>query len=149
MTVLQRTASWLTRIVLLFATLLFAMIGRKYVFDPVSAVHDAGIQLTTPMALTTMRASFGAFPLACAVVILTCLVSSARNRVGLWFIAILNGVVLSVRFYGIATDGTLAENQLVLTAETVLFTVTVIALLLGRQAAKASNVLVERADARS
>jgi hypothetical protein len=128
----ERISPWVTRIVLVFGTLLFAMIGRKFVLDPIGAVRDAGIQLATPMALTTVRASFGAFPLACSLAILTCLVSRSRNRTGLWFIAILIGVVLAVRLYGIFLDGTLQENQRVLTAEAVLLLFTVIALVLGR-----------------
>lgn len=132
MSTLARLSPWFTRLVLLSATLLFAMIGRKYVFDPVAAVRDAGIGLNTPMALTTMRASFGAFPLACSASILVCLLSTRRNRIGLWFIAILIGIVLAVRLYGIVEDGTLRENRPVLIAETVLFSVTVAALLMGR-----------------
>ena len=132
MSTFARISPWLTRLVLLSATLLFAMIGRKYVFDPVAAVRNAGIVLNTPMALTTMRASFGAFPLACAASILACLFSARRNRIGLWFIAILIGIVLTVRLYGILEDGTLRENQPVLIAESVLFSITVVALVMGR-----------------
>lgn len=128
---LQRISFWLTRIVLMLGTVLFTMIGAKFVLDPVGAVRDAGIVLTTPMALTTVRASFGAFPLACALVILTCLVAVRRQRTGLWFMGVLIGVVLAVRFFGIHADGTLHENERVLTAEAVLFILTVGSLLTG------------------
>jgi len=52
---------------------------------------------------------------------------------GLWFVSILIGIVLAVRFYGIAVDGTLLGNQRVLSAELVLFSITVVALLMGRR----------------
>ena len=132
MSTFVRISPWFTRLVLLSATSLFAMIGRKYVFDPVAAVRNAGIVLNTPMALTTVRASFGAFPLACAVSVLVCLLSARRNRIGLWFIAVLIGIVLAVRLYGIVVDGTLRESQPVLIAELVLFSIAVVALLMGR-----------------
>jgi|SRR5579872_2233770 len=128
----QRVSPWLTRIVLVFGAFLFTMIARKFVLDPVTAVRATGIVLSTPTALTTMRAGLGAFPLACAVVIVACLVAPHRNRTGLWFIAILIGVVLSVRLFAIYEDGTLYENRTLLTAEIILFTITTIALLADR-----------------
>jgi cytochrome b561 len=136
---IERVSPWLTRLVLVFATFLFAMIGRKYIFDPVGAVQGSGIALNTPMALTTMRASFGAFPLACGIVALVCLVSGRLNRRGLWFISIVIGIVLAVRCYGIEIDGTLSGNQRVLSAELVLFSIAVFALLLGRAAKHSSS----------
>jgi hypothetical protein len=105
----------------------------------VGAVQGSGIALNTPMALTTMRASFGAFPLACGIVALVCLVSGRRNRMGLWFISIVIGIVLAVRCYGIEIDGTLSGNQRVLSAELVLFSIAVVALLIGRAAGAQSS----------
>ena len=144
MRTLERISPWLTRVVLLFAAFLLSMIGRKYISDPVAAVRDSGIVLSTPMALTTVRASFGAFSLACGTVAMVCLVSRHRNRFGLWFIALVIGVVLAVRVYGIIEDGTLRENQRVLTAELALFSMTVVALLIGHAVTRSA----ERAGAR-
>jgi hypothetical protein len=144
MLTLERISPWLTRCVLLFAAFLFSMIGRKYISDPVAAVRDSGMVLSTPMALTTARASFGAFSLACGTVVLACLISGRRNRLGLWFVVIVIGIVLAVRLYGIVEDGTFRENQRVLTAETVLLSITVIALLIGRAVSRSA----ERAGAR-
>jgi len=136
MRTLARLSPWLARLVLLMATLLFAMIALKYITDPVTAAQRSGMSLNSPVALTNMRAGFGAFPLACAAVTLICLISVRRLRIGLTFIALLIGIVLIVRLYGIEEDGTLTENLRVLTAEAVLFSVTLIALLIGAAAAR-------------
>lgn len=141
---LQRISPWLSRLVLLFATVLFTLIGQKFVLDPAGAVREAGIALNTQLALTTVRASFGAFPLGCATVLLTCLLSNRRVRLGLWFNLILIGVVLLVRLYGIALDGTLAENQRVLTAEAVLLSITLIALALDAVAQRPNQLTGSR-----
>jgi hypothetical protein len=132
MRIIERIAPWLSRFVLAFAAFLFSMIGRKFIFDPVRAVQGAGIVLNTPMALTTVRAGFGGFSLACGMVALVCLVSGRRHRTGLWFVSILLGVVLAVRCYAIAIDGTLLGNVRVLSAELVLLSSAIIALLIGR-----------------
>jgi hypothetical protein len=113
-------APWLGRAVLLAATLVFAMIGRKFIADPVGAAAASDITLGSAVAVTNMRASFGAFPLGCALVTLACLVSARRQVAGLAFVAIMIGCVLAVRILGVLADGSLAASEVVLTAESVL-----------------------------
>ena len=77
--------------------------------------------LDSPLAVTNMRASFGAFPLGCALFVLLCLVTSSLRRTGLVFVALIIGTVLIVRLFGIVADGAFADSLRVLIAETVLF----------------------------
>jgi len=115
-----RIAPWFSRAVLLAALAVLALISRKFVGDPVGAATASGITLNTPLGITNMRASFGAFPLGCALFVLVCLVTSSLRRTGLVFVMFIVGTALAVRLLGIILDGTLAESLRVVGAETVL-----------------------------
>jgi hypothetical protein len=125
---LTRFAPWLSRSVLLAAILVLTLISRKFIADPVGAAEASGISLNSPLGMTNMRASFGAFPLGCAVVALLCLVSPSRRLMGLWFVATIVGVALLVRVFGVIADGTLHASLQVLIAETVLLTLSIAAI---------------------
>jgi hypothetical protein len=112
-------APWFSRAVLLAALTVLALIGRKYIGDPFGAAAASDMTLDSPLAATNMRASFGAFPLGCALFVLLCLLTS--RRIGLVFVALIIGTVLIVRLFGIVADGAFADSLRVLTAETVLF----------------------------
>src|SRR5215475_11164301 len=105
-----RMTLWFKRFVLLAATLIFALIGTRYIFDPVGAAATTDISLDSALAISTMRVGFGAFPLGCALVALTCLLSPSRLRTGLFFVAVIFGVALAVRILAILGDGTLRES---------------------------------------
>jgi hypothetical protein len=51
---------WVSRAVLLAALVVLTLIGRKFIGDPVGAAADSNIVLNSPLAVTNMRASFGA-----------------------------------------------------------------------------------------
>jgi hypothetical protein len=70
---------WFSRAVLLLATLVLALISRKFITDPVGAATASTMTLDSPLAITNMRASFGAFPLGCAIFTLTCLVLAKQR----------------------------------------------------------------------
>lgn len=116
----RRLAPWLTQFVLGAATLVFALIGWKYIADPVHTAATSGITLNSALAVTNMRASFGAFPLACAIIALTCLLFPRLHFTGLCFVATMIGVVMIVRIFGILIDGTASQSLMVLGAEAIL-----------------------------
>jgi len=116
-----RIVPWFSRAVLLAALAVLALIGRKFVGDPVGSATASGITLGTPLALTNMRASFGAFPLGCSLFVLVCLVTASLRRTGLIFVMLVIGTALAVRVFGIIVDGTFGDSLRVLAAETVLF----------------------------
>src|SRR5262245_1512647 len=116
-----RIASWFSRAVLLAALIVLSLIGRKYIGDPFGAAAASDMTLDSPLAVINMRASFGAFPLGCALFVLVCLVTPSLRRIGLVFVALIIGTVLVVRLFGTVADGVFEDSLRVLTAETVLF----------------------------
>jgi hypothetical protein len=105
------------------------MIGRKFIGDPVGAATASNMVLGSPLAITNMRASFGAFPLGCAFFAFLCLVSAGRRLTGLFFVAIIIGTALIVRGFGVIADGTFTESLPLLIAEGVLLGLSLIAIL--------------------
>ena len=116
----DRIVPWISRAVLLAAITVFSLISRKFIGHPVDAAAASDMTLGSPLAITNMRASFGAFPLGCALFVLICLVTSSLRKTGLIFVALIVGTALVVRVFGIVADGTFAESLRVLIAETVL-----------------------------
>ena len=116
----DRIVPWISRAVLLAAITVLSLISRKFIGHPVDAAAASDMTLGSPLAITNMRASFGAFPLGCALFVLVCLVTSSLRKTGLIFVALIVGTALVVRVFGVVADGTLAESLRVLIAETVL-----------------------------
>ena len=117
---LDRIAPWISRVVLVFALTVLGLISRKFISSPVDAAAASDMTLGSPLAITNMRASFGAFPLGCALFVAVCLFTSSLRKTGLVFVALIVGTALAVRVFGVVADGTLAESLRVLIAETVL-----------------------------
>jgi len=123
----DRVLPWVSRAVLLAALTVLAMISRKFIGHPVDAAAASNITLGSPLAITTMRASFGAFPLGCALFVLLCLVTSSLRKTGLVFVALIVGTALAVRVFGVVADGTLAESIHLIIPETVLLALSLVA----------------------
>ncbi len=117
---LTTVVPWTSRAVLLIAFVVLTLIGRKFIGDPIETASASGITLGSPLAVTNMRASFGAFPLGCALFILVCVLTSGLRRIGLVFLAMIVGTALAVRIFGIIADGTLTESIRVTIAESLL-----------------------------
>jgi hypothetical protein len=129
---------WISRAVLLAAITVLALISRKFIGHPVDAAAASDMTLGSPLAITNMRASFGAFPLGCALFAAVCLLTSSLRKTGLVFVALIVGTALAVRVFGVVADGTLAESLRVLIAETVLLGLSVAAYA-GERLASASS----------
>jgi uncharacterized protein DUF4345 len=123
----DRVMPWISRAVLLAALTVLALISRKFIGHPVDAAAASDMTLGSPLAITNMRASFGAFPLGCALFVLVCLVTSSLRKTGLIFVALIVGTALAVRVFGVVADGTLTESLRVLIAETVLLSLSLAA----------------------
>jgi len=130
-----RFAPWLTRLLLLATTALFTLISLRYLVDPVGKAAADEITLGTVMAISRLRVAFGAFPLAFAVILLGCLVSTKRHLTGLVVLATMIGIVTAVRLAGIVIDGSAAEALKLLRVEAIVLTLSVIGILveLGRR----------------
>jgi hypothetical protein len=134
----DRIVPWISRVVLVFALTVLALISRKFISHPVDAAAASDMTLGSPLAITNMRASFGAFPLGCALFVAVCLFTSSLRKTGLVFVALIVGTALAVRVFGIVADGTLAESLRVLIAETVLLGLS-LAAYAGERLASASS----------
>jgi cytochrome b561 len=121
---------WLSRFVISAVATLFALISFKFVLDPQHAAATSGIMLDQAVGYTNTRAGFGGFPLAFAVILVFCLFSPRRHLAPLASIAIIAAVVLAVRLYGAAVDGTFGESLHLLIPETVMLAAAVLGALL-------------------
>jgi len=92
------------RLVLAGATILFSLIGIRYVLDPINAVAPHQISLGSNEAITIMRVSGGVF-LGIAGVLLACIFSQRRLRAGIGVLALVSIAVTAVRLFGLAVDG--------------------------------------------
>ena len=121
MQTLSRIAPWVQRFVLAAVTLIFGMIGLRYILNPVGSAAAVGMQLTSALATTTLRVAAGAFPLALSIASLVSLTSSRFRRTGVALIALLLAVVIAVRFIGLMQDGPAAASTRLFAPEGVIF----------------------------
>ena len=127
---LSRLSPWLARLVILAVAALFAMISYKFVSDPQHAAAASGITLDSAIGTTNTRAGFGGFPLGFAVLLVFSLFSSRRLLAALAAIATLAAVILTVRLYGAAQDGTFGESAHLLIPEAAILAVSLAAALM-------------------
>ena len=123
MTRFWKLAPWLTRLMLVAPTAIFAMIASRYLFDPVRTGKAIGLAFNTPVALTITRVGFGAFPLAFSMFTLSCLVSTRRILTGLGFVALIMAIALVVRVFGMLADGSVQESMGLVRAEAIMLVV--------------------------
>lgn len=120
MSTFWRFSSWLTRLPLLVATILFFLIAFRYLSSPVANAAADAINLGSVMAISRIRVGFGGFPLALGLLLLACLVSSERVLLGLKVLATTVAVLTAARLLGIALDGPADEALKLLRAEVIL-----------------------------
>ena len=127
---LARFAPWISRMVLLGATIIFSMIGLRYITDPVHASAQTGVSLGSALAATTTRVGFGAFPLGLAIFTFTWLISTRRLFTGVSLVAIVITTAIVVRILGMVADGPAPESTRLLIPEAVLLTLSVAGMIL-------------------
>ena len=98
-------ASWFSRIVMIPPTIILILIGARYITNPIHAASPTGVILSTPEALTDTRV-VGAIALTVAFAISTSIASFARLRIGHATVFAMMALILMVRFFGFAQDGT-------------------------------------------
>ena len=132
MTKFWKFTPWLTRLMLLAPTIIFALIASRYLFDPIHAGAAVGLSFNRPMATTVARVGFGAFPLACSIFTLSCLISKRRILTGLACVALIMAVALIVRVSGMFVDGSVHDNMGLVRAESVMLVLFIIGVFLER-----------------
>jgi hypothetical protein len=121
-------AIWVSRFPLIAATAIFTAISTRFLLDPVHSAAARGIVFSSNAGITVARVGFGAFPLAFAIILLTCLVSRRRILLGIYMVLTIDAVALAVRTIGMVIDNSVKENIPVLAPEIALLIVSVIAL---------------------
>jgi Domain of unknown function (DUF4345) len=132
MSLVWRAAPWWSRLLLLLATVLFFLIGFKYLENPVDKAAADSIVLGSVMAISRVRVGFGGFPLAMSLILLGCLLSRKRVLTGLVVLATTVGVITLARLVGIAVDGPAEEAVRLLGVEIVLLSLSVASIFLER-----------------
>ena len=126
----ERFAPWINRLVLVAATLIFTMIGLRYISNPVGAAAATGATLNSAQAITTTRIGFGAFPLGFAIFSLTCLISPRRLVAGVSLVTTIIATAIVVRLFSIRADGIVAESSKLFVPETIILLLSLGGLLL-------------------
>ena len=127
---LIRFAPWISRIVLFGATLIFSMIGLRYITDPIQASAAIGINLGSALAATTTRVGSGAFPLGFAIFTFACLISRRRLLTGVSLVGTVIKTAIVVRIFGMVADGPAPESTKLFIPEAVMLTLSVAGIVL-------------------
>jgi hypothetical protein len=98
-------APWLSRLVTIPPALIMALIGIRFISDPIHSVAATGLTLSTPEAITDTRV-IGALVLTIASVLASFVVSRRRLRAAHAVVIGLMATILAVRVFGFAVDGT-------------------------------------------
>ena len=120
MTIFPKAAPWIGKAILLLSTAIFIMISIQPLAHPAATAAEQGIAFTSSVGPTVLRVSFGGFPLGCAVFLVYCLISSRRTLTGLIFSALVFGLLLVVRIYGMEVDSSVEQSMPLVKPEIVL-----------------------------
>ena len=125
---LWKAAPWISKAIVLTAAAIFIMIAVDPLAHPAANAAAQGIAFTSPLGSTVFRVSFAGFPLGCAAFLAYCLLSSRRTLTGLIFSALVLGILLLVRIYGMETDSTVQESMPLVKPEIILVAITLAAI---------------------
>jgi len=95
----------LSRLFMGLPMLLLTVIAFRYITNPTHAAAAKGVALTTPEASTDTRV-VGALALTIVFALASCFVSLQRLRTGHAIVMALMFLILAVRMFGFAEDGT-------------------------------------------
>jgi hypothetical protein len=126
----SRIVPLLRRAPLVMVSVIFTLIGLRYLIDPQHAAAAAGISFSSPGGITVARVGFGAFPIVIAILAFACLISSRWLLPGLYMVFTLATVVIAVRLFSMVVDHS-AESARLLAPETILLTLSVLGIRLG------------------
>jgi hypothetical protein len=138
----SRVVAALVRIPMIALTVIFTLIGFRYLVDPVHASAAAGIVFTSPGGVTVARVGFGAFPLGFVAFFVGCLFSPSRILLGLRTELTLLAIVIAVRIGAMAATHS-TETAKLLLPEVVMAALCMLAIHLERGRRKLQPVVAE------
>jgi hypothetical protein len=121
-----KASPWISRVLVLMSTAIFVMISIDPLAHPAANAASQGIAFTSSLGETLFRVSFAGFPLGCAAFLAYCLLSGRRTLIGLIFSALVLGILLVVRIYGMEVDSTVQQSMPLVKPEIVLVTITLL-----------------------
>jgi hypothetical protein len=121
-----KVAPWISKVIVLMSTAVFIMISIEPLAHPATNAAAQGIAFTSSLGATLFRVSFAGFPLGCAAFLAYCLLSGRRTLTGLIFSALILGILLVVRVYGMEVDSTVQQSMPLVKPEVVLVVITLI-----------------------
>ncbi len=135
MKTLWKVAPWVSKVIVLMSAAIFIMIALEPLAHPAANAAAQGIAFTSSLGPTVFRVSFAGFPLGCAAFLAYCLLSSRRTLTGLIFSALVLGILLLVRIYGMEIDSSVQQSMPLVKPEIVLVAITLagIAIEIGRR----------------
>lgn len=115
---------WISRLLLIPPMFIMIRISLRCILDPLHAVAETGVTLSSPEALTDTRV-IGGLTLTLGAIIASAIFSRDRLRMGHAVVVTLMGLVLLVRMFGFVYDGTTLAmgTQQVKTAGEIVFLV--------------------------
>jgi hypothetical protein len=131
-----------SRIVMVPPMLIMVLIGLRFITNPSQGVAATGVMLSTPEAITDTRV-VGGLALTIAFVLAIFISSRSRLRMGNLTIVAMMALILAVRLFGFAIDGTtlaMGGQKVKLTGELVFLTLNAIALALQTRLSRQSEV---------
>ena len=130
-----KAVPWIGKVLILLSTAIFIMISIQPIAHPAANAAAQGIAFTSSLGSTVFRVSFGGFPLGCAVFLVYCLISSRRTLTGLIFSAVVLGMLLLVRIYGMEIDSSVQQSMPLVEPEVALVALMLlgVAIEMGRQ----------------
>jgi hypothetical protein len=121
-----KLAPWISKLIVLMSAAVFIMISIEPLAHPAANAAAQGIAFTSSLGATIFRVSFAGFPLGCAAFLAYCLLSGRRTLTGLIFSALILGILLVVRVYGMEVDSTVQQSMPLVKPEVVLVVITLI-----------------------
>jgi hypothetical protein len=106
-----RLATHFSRLILLFQGVVLTLIASRVLIDPVGSSAKQQIGLGSPLAIAVIQIGFGAFPLAAAMFVILCAISTRTLRAGLAFVLLFDLTALAVRLHAILSVGGFAANR--------------------------------------
>ena len=129
---------WFSRVVIGATTFIMTAISIRQLGDPIGAAAAMDIVLRSPSAVTIARVGLGGFPLGFAIALASCLTSTRRLLIGLWFVAAVVGGATIARIQGLVIDGATPYNLRLLRPEVALMVLSSAAIVLERRRSRRS-----------
>jgi len=126
MSTFWKAAPWISKVIVLLSTAIFIVISVQPIAHPAASAAEQGMAFTSSLGPTIFRVAFAGFPLGCAAFLAYCLLSNRRTLTGLIFSALVLGIVLLVRIYGMEVDSSVQQSTPLVEAEIVLVAITLV-----------------------